>query len=288
MKAKKTKATLYGDTIVEAVVAIAIYSIVAVLSLSLMSSGISTAQRNLESTMSRAVIDSESELLRYYYESYLASQSNKNDDARYAEIWKKIKPKDGTKDGTKDGSTKVEPSELYYDEPDGKENNNTCDDLINHDKARLEAIPGSGAISIYALSGRGALSTFKKNINYYGIGKMNNNTAYESLQFFGADQIIAAPLYPRLTYKNMSISGNTIVIEPVDTAIDFLGGAGGKTNDGNEYYQSRVSYRAEGVWIFPKRTDKGYDFYVRTCWNPVGSNTPSTFMSVVRLYDAGV
>ena len=83
MKAKKTKVTLYGDTIVEAVVAIAIYSIVAVLSLSLMSSGISTAQRNLESTMSRAVIDSESELLRYYYESYLASQSNKNDDARF-------------------------------------------------------------------------------------------------------------------------------------------------------------------------------------------------------------
>lgn len=278
MKAKKTKATLYGDTIVEAVVAIAIYSIVAVLSLSLMSSGISTAQRNLESTMSRAVIDSESELLRYYYESYLASQSNKNDDARYAAIWKKIKPKDD--------STTVEPSELYYNEPDGKENN-TCDDLINHDKARLGAIPGSGAISIYALSGRGALSTFKKNINYYGIGKMNNNTAYESLQLFGADQIVTAPLYPRLTYKNMSISGNTIGIVPEDTATDFLGGAGGKA-DGKEYYQSRVSYRAEGVWIFPKRTDKGYDFYVRTCWNPVGSNTPSTFMSVVRLYDAGV
>lgn len=280
MKAKKTKTTLYGDTIVEAVVAIAIYSIVAVLSLSLMSSGISTAQRNLESTMSRAVIDSESELLRYYYESYLASQSNKNDDARYAAIWERIKPKDG--------STTVEPSELYYNETDDKENN-TCDDLIKHDKARLESIPGSGAISIYALSGRGALSTFKKNINYYGIGKMNNDTAYESLQLFGANQIIAAPLYPRLTYKNMSFSGNTIVIyDKTDTAIDFLGGAGGKTNDGSEYYQSRVSHRAEGVWIFPKRTDKGYDFYVRTCWNPVGSNTPSTFMSVVRLYDAGV
>ena len=287
MKAKKTKVTLYGDTIVEAVVAIAIYSIVAVLSLSLMSSGISTAQRNLESTMSRAVIDSESELLRYYYESYLASQSNKNDDARYAKIWEKIKPKDGTKDGTKDGSTKVEPSELYYEEPGSTEKYNTCDDLINHDKAQLEAIPGSGAISIYALSGRGALSTFKKNINYYGIGKMNNNTAYESLQLFGADQIVTAPLYPRLTYKNMSISGNTIGIVSEDTATDFLGGAGGKA-DGKEYYQSRVSYRAEGVWIFPKRTDKGYDFYVRTCWNPVGSNTPSTFMSVVRLYDAGV
>lgn len=280
MKAKKTKATLYGDTIVEAVVAIAIYSIVAVLSLSLMSSGISTAQRNLESTMSRAVIDSESELLRYYYESYLASQSNKNDDARYAAIWKeKIKPKDD--------SDKVEPSELYYEEPGSTEKYNTCDDLIKHDKARLESIPGSGAISIYALSGRGALSTFKKNINYYGIGKMNNNTAYESLQLFGADQIVTAPLYPRLTYKNMSISGNTIGIVPEDTATDFLGGAGGKA-DGKEYYQSRVSYRAEGVWIFPKRTDKGYDFYVRTCWNPVGSNTPSTFMSVVRLYDAGV
>ena len=122
MKAKKTKSTLYGDTIVEAVVAIAIYSIVAVLSLTLMNSGISTAQRNLESTMSRAAIDSESELLRYYYESYLASQSNKNDDASYALIWKKIKPIK-----PKDGSTDIEPSELYRDESDGAENN-TCED----------------------------------------------------------------------------------------------------------------------------------------------------------------
>lgn len=281
MKAKKTKSTLYGDTIVEAVVAIAIYSIVAVLSLTLMNSGISTAQRNLESTMSRAAIDSESELLRYYYESYLASQSNKNDDASYALIWKKIKPKDG--------STDIEPSELYRNESDGTKNN-TCEDLIGHDKARLGSISGGVAKSIYALSGRGALSKFENNGSRYGFGNINNVNKYVSFQFFDESQIVHAPLYPRLTYKNMNVGsdGKTLAIIDSDTATDFLGGAGGKTNDGQEYYQSRVSFRAEGVWIFPKKTDKGYDFYVRTCWNPVGSNTPSTFMSVVRLYDAGV
>ena len=283
MKAKKTKSTLYGDTIVEAVVAIAIYSIVAVLSLTLMNSGISTAQRNLESTMSRAAIDSESELLRYYYESYLASQSNKNDDASYALIWKKIKPKDDSKD------IDIEPSELYRNESDGTKNN-TCEDLIGHDKARLGSISGEGAKSIYALSGRGALSKFENNGSRYGFGNINNVNKYVSFQFFDESQIVHAPLYPRLTYKNMNVGsdGKTLAIIDSDTATDFLGGAGGKTNDGQEYYQSRVSFRAEGVWIFPKKTDKGYDFYVRTCWNPVGSNTPSTFMSVVRLYDAGV
>lgn len=265
--AKKTKKTLYGDTIVEAVVAIAIYSIVAVLALSSMSSGLSTAQRNLESTMSRTAIDSQSEALRYYYESYIAAKSGKKDDAFYGDIWKVISPK----------GSDVDPVSL--DDVDER----SCEELINADRDKLLEVEENKRSKIFALSGRGALSSAVNldDDTVYGFGnvkiKQNN---YINYQIIGDGRISAAPLYPRITYSTMDSSGN---IDSSETgAMDVLNSDG--DSDGNR--QSRVAKAAEGVWIFPKKTDKGYDFFVRTCWNPVGSKSPSTFTSVVRLYNA--
>ena len=260
--AKKTKKTLYGDTIVEAVVAIAIYSIVAVLALSSMSSGLSTAQRNLESTMSRTAIDSQSDALRYYYESYIAAKSGKKDDASYGDIWKEISPK----------GSNVDPVSL----DDLSER--SCEELIKADSEKL----AEG--KIFALSGRGALSSTVglDNKTVYGFGSENkmNQSSYINYQIIGDGRISAAPLYPRITYSTMNSSGN---VDSDETgAMDVLNSDG--DSDGNR--QSRVANTAEGVWIFPKKTNKGYDFFVRTCWNPVGSKSPSTFTSVVRLYNA--
>ena len=260
--AKKTKKTLYGDTIVEAVVAIAIYSIVAVLALSSMSSGLSTAQRNLESTMSRTAIDSQSDALRYYYESYIAAKSGKKDDAYYGKIWEEISPKESN----------VDPASL--------------DDLSERSREKLIKADSEKLAEgkIFALSGRGALSSTVglDNKTVYGFGNGDyyyiNQNNYINYQIIG--NIGAAPLYPRITYSTMDSSGN---IDSDETgAMDVLNSDG--DSDGNR--QSRVANTAEGVWIFPKKTNKGYDFFVRTCWNPVGSKSPSTFTSVVRLYNA--
>lgn len=268
--AKKTKKTLYGDTIVEAVVAIAIYSIVAVLALSSMSSGLSTAQRNLESTMSRTAIDSQSEALRYYYESYIAAKSGKKDDAFYGKIWEEISPKESN----------VEPVSL----DDVSER--SCEKLIGTDRGKLLEVEESKRGKIFALSGRGALSSADglDKDNVYGFGNSNyeyiNQGNYINYQIIGDSRIIAAPLYPRITYSTMDSAGN---IDSSETgAMDVLNSDG--DSDGNR--QSRVAYQSEGIWIFPKKTNKGYDFFVRTCWNPVGSKSPSTFTSVVRLYNA--
>lgn len=265
--AKKTKKTLYGDTIVEAVVAIAIYSIVAVLALSSMSSGLSTAQRNLESTMSRTAIDSQSDALRYYYESYIAAKSGKKDDAFYDDIWKEISPK----------GSNVDPVSL----DDASER--SCQGLIEADRLKLLEVEENKRGKIFALSGRGALSSAvgldNKTVYGFGSDEMNQNS-YINYQIIGDGRISAAPLYPRITYSTMDGSGNVHSSET--GAMDILNSDG--DSDGNR--QSRVAKAAEGVWIFPKKTDKGYDFFVRTCWNPVGSKSPSTFTSVVRLYNA--
>lgn len=257
--AKKAKKTLYGDTIVEAVIAIAIYSIVAVLALSSMSSGLSTAQRNLESTMNRAIVDSQSDTLRYYYESYLATKTGKKDDAFYKELWEGIEPKGSTAD----------PVDL------DSLSDNSCSALIQADRDVL-----SGGAQIFALSGRGALSLAKSDMIVYGFGDTTKFTSGNYTNFRIIGNIDVAPLYPRITYKNMSDSG--VVDSSNDDAMSILNSDGG----GSGYRQSRVANKAEGVWIFPKQTKTGYDFYVRTCWNPVGSKSPSSFTSVVRLYDA--
>jgi type II secretory pathway pseudopilin PulG len=54
-----------GDTIIEVVLAFAIFSLAAVGTISLINSGLATTQRNLETTLVRQQIDSQAELLRY-------------------------------------------------------------------------------------------------------------------------------------------------------------------------------------------------------------------------------
>lgn len=265
----KSKKTLYGDTIVEAVVAIAIYSIVAVLALTSMSSGLSAAQRNLESSMSRAAIDSQSDTLRYFYESYVAVKAGKADKAHYEDIWNRIKP---------NGKNNPEPTDL------GTLSDASCEALIEADKIAVEndRNHATDKLSIFALSGRGALGTVRASgLTYYGFGSASmDESTYLARQVVEPTEIIAAPLYPRITYKNID-SSETLSDENYATDILTSEGSGGVR-------QSRVVKNSEGVWVFPRKTEMSYDFYVRTCWNPVGSKMPSTFTSVVRLYDAKI
>lgn len=54
-----------GDTIIEVILAVTIFSLVAVGALTLMNSGTSMSQRSLETTLVRQQIDTQAELLRF-------------------------------------------------------------------------------------------------------------------------------------------------------------------------------------------------------------------------------
>lgn len=62
-----------GDTIIEVLFAVAVFSMVAVGSLAIMSSGTSTAQRALEITLVRQQIDAQAEALRFIHHSYTSA-----------------------------------------------------------------------------------------------------------------------------------------------------------------------------------------------------------------------
>ncbi len=58
-----------GDTIIEVVLAFAIFSLVAIGTMAILSSGVSTTQRDLEISLVRQQIDSQAELLRYLHDT---------------------------------------------------------------------------------------------------------------------------------------------------------------------------------------------------------------------------
>ena len=58
-----------GDTIIELVMAFAIFSMAAVGTIAILNRGVATTQRNLESTLVRQQVDSQAEMIRYLHDS---------------------------------------------------------------------------------------------------------------------------------------------------------------------------------------------------------------------------
>lgn len=62
-----------GDTLIEVLFAITVFSLIVVTSLMLMNQGISASQRSLEITLARQQIDAQAEALRFMHASYVQS-----------------------------------------------------------------------------------------------------------------------------------------------------------------------------------------------------------------------
>lgn len=289
-----SKKTRYGDTIVEAIIAISIYSIVAVLALSMMNSGLSRAQKNLESTMSRLAIDAQSDTLRYIYEAYITGlkRDRSSEGDFFRDVW--ITPRSGAAGA---------PPAMYSVVSDSVSNVNeaaTCDEALKNDREKYP---------VFVLNPRALASVVTEwhTKGYYGFGSdaerstlISNVVVFDNGGYEGApsSNITTTLLYPRLSYKTMLAEDGSVVDS--DYGMNILAGNDGKSGvvdaDGTEestvYLQSNILQRSEGVWVFgvKRKIIEGenqdtYDFYIRTCWNAVGSKAPSTTSTVVRLYE---
>lgn len=81
---KNVKFGSRGDTLVEVLFAVAIFSLVAVGALSIMNQGTATSQRSLEITLVRQQIDAQAETLRFLNASYISASPV------YSPEWKAI------------------------------------------------------------------------------------------------------------------------------------------------------------------------------------------------------
>lgn len=80
---------LSGDTLVEVMFAVGIFSMIIVSSIAVMNSGTKNIQRDLEITMTRNEINTQAEALRFIQSSYAASRQYETNV--YDALWQKIK-----------------------------------------------------------------------------------------------------------------------------------------------------------------------------------------------------
>lgn len=266
MKKNQRKNARRGDTIVEAVIAIAIYSIVAVLALASMNSGLKSAQKNLESTMSRAAVDSQVDAIRYIYDGYIKAKAGGSVDADYfKKLWNAMII-------TKVGGSSAQSLSDVITDPD---NVLTCKDLIEKDvNGNVFAL---NPRAIYSQESLGSATTLSDIGGLKFKSNPTKDTAPELviLKNTSSNQgVVPAPLYPRIVYSADSGTDEEL-------ASILIG-----SNKGGDVVPTRTAIAAQGVWVDLIHEDgkDSYDFYVRTCWNAAGEKSPSTFTTVVRVY----
>lgn len=260
------KSTKRGDTLIEVMLSISIFAMIALLSVNMMNNGINTAQRTLETQMARNEIDAQAEAIRFIHDNYVAEFGNANNDNRYRDIWKTlvnnaIKPS-RTVDNTDAGGSTTH----YFD----INNMDSCNDVYTNN-SRLKEYHS------FVVNPRLLLPDYP---NRNGARFTYSGIAYSELinhAIVGESKMQRTSIYPRMIYKKLSGAGNT------DNQLD----------EGMARYDDIQA--AEGIWIDvvgnnetnPAKSDY-YDFYIRTCWQGSGMHTQSTITTVVRLYNPEV
>ena len=263
-----------GDTLIEVMLAVGIFSMVAVAVVAVMSGGTSSAQTALETTLAREEIDNQAEILRFIHRSYIADKNSAKNNSAFGHLWEEITDKATTDNGTgniDEEITKFHPStcqELY---------NGSSDALMN---TAFVIDPNEIASYEQAFEG-GSNSTSNVLIEY-------SDPNVKSKNFFRA-----ASTYPHLIYAKNATDANNLNSTTMD---DHSTDATGAT--------SRL-FAAEGIFVNvvkdPNSTTlagKGtgssgkkaayYDFYIRTCWYGTGDQSPSTVSTVIRLYNPDI
>lgn len=260
-----------GDTIIEVMFAFAIFSLVAIITVTMMNLGLAASERSLEVTVVRNEMNAQAEALRFIHSSYIAEQTlpeNCGPDApkcqQYKALWETIIGRAVAPAGS------VGAGATYTIEMPVM----NCSKLYDN---QAETLVKNNA---FVLNTRQLLSIKS------GAGYTN------------ADAYIAAKT-PTLTSPQLFFEA------PLDARIIYAKNTGGDGNDGGNnstgvmgnasdpLQQYTKVARIEGIWVVAVRSTtfgiggkpQYYDFYIGTCWNGSGSRSATSIDTVVRLYN---
>jgi len=276
-----------GDTVVEVIFAITIFCLVAIISITLMNSGISTAQGSLELTMARNEIDAQAEALRFIQNGFLAERELPTENQQYTKLWHRITR--GEQDCDYDSlnincGLAIEPEQLAdfdittcaeaYEAPTRSIRDNHAF-VIN---TRLVQPSDTDAEFLQVFfNNTDREQTYKSLVSDIIVSSLDD--VYHKGAF------IAAPLYPRLLFTHHGYGKDSDQLVETD----------GQGSD--QLY--RVVAKAEGIWVIAVRggirgdgANRGepefFDFYIRTCWYEPGNDYPTAIGTIVRLYNPEV
>lgn len=237
-----------GDTLVEVLLAVGIFSMIAISVIAVMNGGTSEAQLALETTLTREEIDAQADALRYVHDSYLNDRETGNPEIPSVDLWQAITSK------------AVDLSATTQDE-----------EILNYAPTQCTNIKDNTTLSKYAF----VLNPRQLNKGSSALIPANPSGGKPSI--FGV-----ATTYPHLVFGSTESDDELITS---DTASNQLIRAEGiyviavkdaKTTDITT--QTGDSSRTEAF----------YDFYIRSCWYGTNTDTPSTISTVIRLHDPDV
>lgn len=260
MSLKKTKR---GDTIIEVMIGIAIFSFVTVLTVSVMNSGLASAERSLELVTARNELNAQAEALRFIHSSYASELSL---------------PECG--DMGNDGTGKCQKFRSLWT-------------LITSRAIRYEDMtieyPVLSCQSVYELGG-GSIYADQAFVINTRLLETTDDAAYNGL------------ISQRLTnaYIQAKSDQNIFRAPTLNARIIYTRDTGGESDaqlsdvveSGLTVY-NKVEY-AEGIWVVAVKSDdkivgtdlpQYYDFYIETCWNGAGDNASTSLDTIIRLYN---
>ncbi|MBR3204754.1 hypothetical protein IKF81_03690 [Candidatus Saccharibacteria bacterium] len=172
---KKKPRFFRGDTLIEIMISVAVFSMVSVGAIQIMNRGVYSSQEALEVTMARSEIDAQAEALRFIHEAYISNMSDSNDP--YAVLWQKIISKAYNNNGNTPSGFN-----LY-------ENHSCADIYEGNSGGKTNAIPANNSFVIVP--------------RYLGNADIRNHLN-DILAM--NDSLTRTPTYPRLFYVNSDSS----------------------------------------------------------------------------------
>ncbi len=264
-----------GDTLIEVTFAIAVFAMVAIISINLMNAGFNTAQESLEVTMTRNEMDAQAEAIRFIHNAFTLERELVVENQQYRELWYKLS-RDSDSGITALSGMANSPSvlpelavnscrEIYDGGPKSIFNTNLTAFIMNTRMVDPEdqTFPG----------GTGQLDEIV----------VSTNVADAQSIF------VETTLNPRVLFSDVSsIHGSGVSANNTDEVLS--------EDEGAEF---RFVSRAEGIWIIAVRdysdssnssthinpTPEFFDFHIRSCWYGPGQDHPSTIGTIIRLYN---
>ena len=248
-----------GDTLIEVALAIGIFSLVAIVVVSVVSASTSSAQAALELTITREELDSQAEALRFIHDSFvIGSQSMDTSKNPYTELWQAI------------ASRAIEPKDenISYIPT-------TCSELYDADGFMNAGIRDQHPFVINARQ-LNTLDPAKIIVDY------DSNIAQ--------GHFYEAATYPRILYGDILTSDSRGLYDQDERIEDEIQRVEGIYITAVEGLSDIVSNTPsdEGIDVEIGSKIAYYDFYIHSCWMPPGSERASTISTVIRLYDPAV
>lgn len=237
-----------GDTLIEVSFAIAIFSLVSVISIALMNSGTVIAENSLEITMARNEIDAQSEAIRFIHNSYLSEKNLTTSEQKYKKLWDAIVARAINPNAGIDNL----PANLAIDN-----NPPSCSVAYN------------GTTTLFTLK------SFVVNTRNINPSDANATVVPASTSVFKEPT-----LNPRIIFKRSGGEDQGDLVYEQNTS--------SQNNSIRNYYNKVARVEGIwDIAVKSDNTNNPqfYDFHIRTCWYGPGQVTPSTIATIIRLYN---